>query len=359
VARTEELRRGGVQQARLCRDNGSPTYAAVIDALVADLPGGSGHRAAGAATLLLLDDPGDVVGSALYLRLLGAVHRIALGDPSCPLRAFLPSTGGKVDPDHAVAAFFDLVADRRAAVATAMRAPVQTNEVGRAVPLSAGMNAVAAKGPSRLRLLEVGAAGGLNLQLDRFRVEAGAAGWGPRDSPLLLRGQLVEGNPPVGPFSVADRRGCDLDPVDVANPAGRLLLRSFVWPEDTARLRRLDAAIATVADAGPVPVDRADAVEWVRQQLAQLPPDVTTVVFHSVVMPYLGQDQRAELAGAVQTAGSAATPDRPLAWLALEPAPHLQDLELVCRRWPGGKRVRLATCSPHGDGMRWAPVVLS
>ena len=45
-------------------------------------------------------------------------------------------------------------------------------------------------------------------------------------------------------FTVTDRRGCDLHPVDAASPEGRLLLTSFVWPFDVHRHQRLAGGAA-------------------------------------------------------------------------------------------------------------------
>lgn len=154
------MRAAGVRQSRLCRDNGSPTYAAIIDALVSRLGGDD------PAVTLLRNDPRPPVQSALYLRLLGAVHRIALSRPDCPLRRYFPSAGGHVDPQAAVEAFFRVVAAHAAAVAVDMRADVQTNEVGRSAPLSAAMNYLTVTAGLPLRLLEVGASAGLNLWMD-------------------------------------------------------------------------------------------------------------------------------------------------------------------------------------------------
>lgn len=211
----EELRAAGVRQSQLCRDNGSPTYSAIIDALVRRLGGDD------PAVMLLRNDPRPPLQSALYLRLLGAVHRIALSRPDCPLRRYFPSAGGRADPLAAVEAFFPVVAAHVAVLAVDMRTDVQTNEVGRSAPLSAAMNYLTAAAGLPLRLLEVGASAGLNLWMDRYFVQAGAAGWGPPDSPVRLTGHFTSGQPPATAMTVVDRRGCDLNPLDpTALPAG-------------------------------------------------------------------------------------------------------------------------------------------
>ena len=56
------------------------------------------------------------------------------------------------------------------------------------------------------------------------------------------------------------RRGCDRSPIDPTTDEGRLLLRSFVWPDQADRHVRLDAALDAAAEV-PVVVDRADAAD--------------------------------------------------------------------------------------------------
>lgn len=346
--RADELRMAGQLQARLCRENGSGTYEAIIDALVADLAGGS------VAVELLRADRGDAVGSALYLRLLGAVNRLVLADPSCPLRAWYPSAGGRVDLGEVVPAFFTVVAEHADTIGAEMRAAVQTNEVGRSAPLSAALNYVGGVPGAPIRLLEIGASAGLNLWPDRYHVCAGRVAWGPADSAVRLCGHFVSGDPPTAGFAVVERRGCDLNPLDIGTPHARDLLRSFVWPEHLRRLRRLDAALAT---ASPAPLDRHDACSWVRAQLAELPAGVTTVVFHSLVLPYLTDDERRQFTNTIRSAGDLADSVHRLAWVSLEPTPGYDAIRLVCERWPEREYAALALSNPHGEEVRWAPVV--
>jgi hypothetical protein len=347
--RLTELREAGELQRRLCEENGSALYAQIIAALVGELTGG------GAAPGLLRADERDAVGSALYLRLLGAVHRLALTDPACPLREFFPSTGGRADAPGAVETFFAVVEDHADLIAREMRTDVQTNEVGRSAPLSAALNQVAGSaGGLPLRLLEVGASAGLNLRLDRYFVDAGTGSWGPGDSPVRLVGHFVSGRPPTDPPRIGDRRGCDLNPIQL-DERGRQVLRSFVWPEHTERLRRLDAALAVFE---PVALDRDDAVSWLARELADLPEGSVTVVFHSIVLTYLSADQRAELDRTVREAGAGADARRRLAWIQYEPTDDFTETWLTCERWPERDRNRLAIGTPHGTDVRWEPTAL-
>lgn len=331
---------------RLCRDNGSPTYAAIVAALVDRLDDDT------AAAAILRADGGDPTGTAMYLRLLGAVHRLALAEEDCPLRPYFPSTGGTVDPDGAVPPFFAFVDERRADVAAAMAAPVQTNEVGRSAPLGAAVGWVVDRLGGPVRLLEIGASAGLNLSLDRYRIEADNVAWGPPDAEVRLAVELTGGVPPTPSYEVVERRGCDPRPLDPANPGARLLLRSFVWPEHLERLACLDAALRT---AVPVAVEQAEAGPWLEERLADLPGDATTIVFHSIVLQYMADDDRHRLARVIRAAGRGTDARRRLAWVRLEPTAEYEDVVLAAELWPGGERWTLATATPHGLTVRWEP----
>jgi hypothetical protein len=56
--------------------------------------------------------------------------------------------------------------------------------------------------------------------------------------------------------TVAERRGCDLNPMDPLSEEGRLALQSFLWPDQLDRFERLDRAIE-VARRVPAAIDRA------------------------------------------------------------------------------------------------------
>jgi len=343
------LIQAGRLQARLCHEHGSPTYGTIVDDLVDTLERGDGSE----VHQLLLSDDRDAVGSALYLRLLGAVHRLVLLDADCPLRRWYPSVGGTVDPQRAAAELPGVVAGNHTWVEREMRRDVQTNDVGRIAPLSAAMrHAVHEFGGPPVQLLEPGTSAGLNLWPDRYGVEVDGRWMGPEDSALTLCGRFVEGHPPTDPLLVDGRRGCDLHPIAIAKEEDRALLRSFVWTDDTQRLSRLDGALAT---AGPVEIDEQDACEWLSSRLQELPDDTTTIVFHSLLLTYLSNDQRIRFAQLIRSAGATADGRHRLAWISLEPRHDDLDVALVCELWPGGHRTQLARCSPHGAGVRWRP----
>jgi hypothetical protein len=236
----------------------------------------------------------------------------------------------------------------------ALRTP-QTNEVGRSAALLGGFLTVAADALPRLRVLEIGSSAGLNLRFDQYRYEQGGAGFGPPDSPVRFLDVWREGVPPLDAgLEVVDRRGCDLSPVDPTTPEGRLTLLSVIWPDQIDRFARLDAAIG-LAPRLNAPIDRADVVDWLTEQLDSSVDDVATVVFHSVVWMYLPLDTRQATRDLLSAAGARATERAPFAWLRLEPPPDRSAGHgpLVLTMWPGGSERTLARCSFHYGPVEW------
>jgi hypothetical protein len=172
----------------------------------------------------------------------------------------------------------------------------------------------------------IGASAGLNLRWDHFAFLEVPAG-----------------------VQVVERRGCDLNPIDPRLEENRAAMLCFVWPDQTERLHKLDEAIE-IAYRVPAPVDRSDAVDWLRTHLADSRPGVTTVVFHSVVMPYLPEESRENVRRAIEDAGGRATVNAPLAWLFMEPGTDQAEVHLTM--WPGGERRLIAQAGFHGRDVK-------
>ena len=289
-------------------------------------------------------------GSALPLRLLAGVFRLVLTGRAPELVQFYPCLGGHADPELAWPVLRSVIARHLSELRAALEVPPQTNETGRSVALLAGLfDVVAAAGVQRIRLLEVGASAGLNLLVDRFRFCGSDWAYGDRSSPVRFSDPIV-GEVRVVPFTIADRRGCDLHPVDATSSAGRLLLTSFVWPFDVPRHRRLANALE-VADRHPVVVDRAGAAGWLRDQL-QTTDDALPVVWHSVTQLYWTAAEIAEVDAILASQGA----QQPLARVAMEfGADDRNRPELRTTLWqPGRDRRdrRLGTAEDHGPPVR-------
>jgi hypothetical protein len=334
-------------QADACRGLGSPLWGAMCDRLAEDAERG------GPTFDLLVSHADAKFADAYQLRLLGGAHRLALAGDAPVLASHLPSTGGDGDADATWDALRALIAAPPAALLDALSRPPQTNEVGRSASLIGGFLVVAAETGLPLRVFEIGSSAGLNLRFDHFRYDQDDAGFGPPTSPLHFSGYWPARVPPFRTeLTVASRRGCDVDPIDVTDPDDRITLLSYVWPDQSERLARTAAAI-DIATRVPALVDRADAEAWLPSHLEHLVDDQVTVVFHSVMWQYLTETAREEIRGLLHAVGASATERAPLAWLRLEPRPDFAYGELHLTTWPGGNERLLANCSLHLGPVTW------
>jgi hypothetical protein len=171
------------------------------------------------------------------------------------------------------------------------------------------------------------------------------------DSPVVLgdawRGILP---PTRAPLNVVRRLGSDVRPLDPASERDRITLLAYVWPDMTARIDRLRAALA-VARQHPLRVDRLDAVAAARR----LPPvpGAVVVLWHSVMWQYIGAASQAAITARLEELGAQASAQAPLAHLCLEPVPGTPQFQVVLQTWPGSRRV-LASARPHGPPVAWS-----
>ncbi len=333
-----------------CAHLGSAVYEEVLVGVAADVAAG------GVCAAVLAPHADDHWNTALVLRFLGAVHRLVLAGEAPALAAQYPSAGGTPGPGL-VDAFLATVEEHRGAVAAGLTASVQTNEVGRSAALVGGYAWVARRSGLPLRVLELGASAGLNLRFDRFWFDTGESSFGDPASRVRFEGVWRDaGDPPRGlpgldvGLEVAERAGCDRNPLDPASDAGRLTLRGFVWPDQVERLANLDAALA-IAAALPAPVDAGDLGAWLEARLADRAGGLATVVVHSIVWQYVSPASRDRMRAALRGRGEAATAASPLAWLRLEPAGPVADIRVTW--WPGGEEAVLGTAEYHGVPVYW------
>lgn len=331
---------------------GSPFYEALTDDLIADC------ERDGPVTRVLAPYAEFSYEAAYVLRLLGGVHRMVLSGEVPALAGHFPSTGGDGDPHAAYAEMCELMADPPPVVLDALTRPPQTNEVGRSVAIASGLLQITRELGMPLRLREIGSSGGLNLRSDSYWYEQDGVGWGNAASPVRFVDLWSAGTPPFATGAeIADRRGCDRNPIDATTDEGALTLLSYVWPEPAARFQLARDAIA-LAHQAPVTIDQADADVWLPEQLAVPIPGTALVAYHSIVWQYLGEATQAALRAQLAAAGRAATADTPLAWLRLEPNPdHYIPAELLLTIWDGNDddppdRL-LATTNFHGGEINW------
>jgi hypothetical protein len=331
-------------QQEACERAGSVLYGRILGAVVDDLLAGGPCRP------ILEPWSENALADAVPLRFVAAVHRIVLEGGAPDLAAHYPSAGG-TDTGDPVPAFLAAVADHRERIADEMRLGVQTNEVGRAASLVGAFHLVSASYGLPLRILEVGASAGLLLRWDHYGYVGGGRRWGA-DEGVHFDEPWTTAPPPFDDrLVVAERAGCDIHPIDVGTDQGVTALRGFLWPDQTDRRARLDAAIE-VARRHPATLEQADAGDWVAERLDAPTPGMATVVYHSIVLQYLPRPTFERLRSAIVAAGERATPEAPVCWLRMEPAGELADVRL--RSWPGGEDETLAATGYHGPPVTWS-----
>lgn len=333
------------KQALWCLRLGSPLYAYLLEQSAADVEAG------GACRDVLRGHALDPHGSALALRFMGAVHRIVLTGRAPELARYYPSTNGRIDNAKCWPIFRATVEQYQDALRELVNRPVQTNEVGRAAALIGGFLLVSQESNLPLRLLEMGASAGLNLRWDHYYYEADGASFGDKSSAVHLTDVFTGGHPPLSTQArISERRGCDLNPLDLETEEGEVTLLSYVWADQTARLKMLRGAIE-VARRVAAPVDIADAPQWLAAQLASVMRDTATIIFHSIVWQYMSEEGRRRVVEILERAGKLATSNSPLAWLRMEPGEEQAEVRL--KTWPGGQDRLIATAGFHGRDVRW------
>jgi hypothetical protein len=307
----------------------------------------------------LLEGDAATPGSVPELRLLAALHHLVLRGEAPQLARYYPSAGGDAPPSGAWAVARRTLVEHEAAIRELVVRTVQTNEPGRCVALYGGLLWLSERRGLPVRLLEIGASAGLNLNVDRFAYVVGGEVLGDPSSPLSFH-EPWEGRPVADVagaaerLDIVERAGCDMAPIDPNSEDGRLALLSYIWPDDPERLARV-AHAAQIAARHPAAIARRSAAAWLAEMLAVPQPGVLTVVWQSVVNQYLHEDERAAITSVFASAG-----DEPLAWLTLEPSADPSDtdsFELRCRERPegngSGDARLIARAGHHGPPVAW------
>jgi hypothetical protein len=306
----------------------------------------------------------------LPVLLFASVHALLLEERTHELAQWYPNlTADHRSPtERALAAVFArFVADHRGPLEHLVATrTTQTNEVGRCAFLLPALGLVAAE-VGQIGHLDVGASGGLNLLLDRYRYhyrdEDGATTTVGGDSPVIMTCD-TRGDVPIPTTlpAISRRCGVDRNPIDVTDPTEAHWLEACVWPDQADRFHRLVQAIE-LARQQPPELLAGDAVTSLAPAIERIGAGAHPVVTNSWVLNYLSSDARVSYLAELQRIGAR----RDLSWvyaeapalipeLPNEPDPidaHRTVLSLV--RWRNGERTvrHLATCHPHGFWMQW------
>jgi hypothetical protein len=235
---------------------------------------------------------------------------------------------------------------------------VQTNEPGRCAALLPALSLI--EGP--IALLEIGASAGLCLYPDRYSYRY------VRDA-----GRTRELDPDTGPASVVLssawsgpeaelriptvlwRAGIDLHPLDARAAEDRRWLTGLVWPGESGRRERIDAALDVAAEAPPILRSADAAAPGVIAELArEAPSHATLVITTPGVLAHVPRDGRRRIIDAARSAGR---------WITID-APGLHDgwnRPIDTAAWPNDRFALaldgevLAAVDPLGAAVEWRP----
>ncbi len=339
------------RQAVHCETLGSPFMARLCGLLAAQI-----STARGMVAARLRNWPGDPShrADAVPLRLCGALHALVLDGADAGLAAVYPPHHRMHDDTalwRAVSHALHTHADR---ILAWLASPPQTNEVQRSAALYLGLLAVGQRTERPLVLTEIGASGGLNLNLDRYGYSFGGVPLGSSGSPVRLIPDWRGPPPPPVPVSVGARAGCDLRPLDFGQARDRLRGLAYIWADQQDRLQRTAAAMPLAAALG-TRVEKQDAAAFVAQRLSAWTGESPFVLMHSIVWQYLPQATRERIEAALRQAGAAAVMDAPLAWVRMEGDGDSPGAGLRLTLWPGGEERLLARCDFHGRWIETGP----
>ncbi|WP_416899257.1 MAG: DUF2332 domain-containing protein [Minwuia sp.] len=341
----DQVRKNFKMQGRVCGEMGSDFTRRLLRMA------GDRLQPESAAARRILDWPEDrVLDDAPALRFAGGLHALALSGRDSGLAGYWPPNNPPEDDDALWSAVERALSAHDEFLDEFFQHPPQTNETARAACLLLGFQEAARETGLPLHMLEIGASAGLNQNWDRFRYNLGGAVWGPKDSPVQLTPEWRGAAPELIEVPKAATAACDLNPLRVTDPEQALRLRSYVWPDQQARMTRLDGAIRIAQEEG-VSLARANAADWLVSTLALRPGARTTVVFHSIFWQYLPAEHQRTIRSAIEVAGDLADDRAPLCWVRMEPYEEDRHKAAVYyTHWPDPERRVLALCDYHG---RW------
>jgi hypothetical protein len=244
-----------------------------------------------------------------------------------------------------------LLAERDAVRNDMLAQSTQTNEPARCATLLPVLAAL----PQPVALIEVGTSAGLCLLPDFYGYDYERAQLRPEradaGAPVFSCAASSDVPLPRRLPQIAWRAGLDLNPLDAAQPEHRAWLETLVWPEQTARLERLKRALDIAAAVRPRVV-AGDLRSDLAKLVAQAPPDITRVIFHTAVLAYVSEPaDRAAFAEQAQRLADY--------WIANEVPAALPGLDGSFAERAHGRFLLsvngrpTAWADPHGASLEW------
>ena len=219
-----------------------------------------------------------------------------------------------------------------AVVAECTRRSLQTNEPLRLAALLPVLSEI--DGP--IALLEIGASAGLCLYPDRYSYRfldpegRERLALDPVDGPstVLLDSRVAGPLPPLRMPEIVWRAGIDLMPLDAGDETDRRWLQGLVWPGETGREQRIEAALDIAASDPPLLV-AGDAAACVDALAAAAPGDATLVITTPGVLVHIPRDERHALVARISRLDAR--------WITIDPPASLDVWEppVDPDGWPG------------------------
>lgn len=333
-------------QSKTCAAMGSPFMGQLLGILATDWPTQS---ALGQKFAAFKGDIGPA-GHSLPLRIAGGLHALVLSNAAPELEPLYPPNS--VTDDELRAGVLAALASHEHFLLDWTNSPPQTNEVRRSAALIAGAHVALQHFDLPIYLSELGASGGLNLMWDHYALEITGARFGPNVPAVLFTPEWTGAPPPAANPVIAERAGVDLNPLDPNFGDHLLRLTAYLWPDQPDRLIMTRAA-ASVATTTPV---KGDAIEWLAPRLAGAPQGHLHLIQHTVAWQYFPLNTQTRGRALIEAAGAQATPNRPLAWLAMETDGDTTGkvgAALTLRLWPGDITLELGRADFHGRWINW------
>lgn len=298
--------------------------------------------------------PGDVTYRvhSVPLRVCGALNALARSGQVPELTALYPPHHTNKLDAHFWQVLDDAVCAHESQILDQLDFAPQTNEVRRASALMPALLRLLQQFELPIKLYEMGASAGLNLALDHFGYKLGEQYYGPQDAPFSLQPDWQGPPPPSAHLNIVERRGCDLNPLNVATPDGKERLMSYIWPDQTERVARTELAIQLATQLA-VRVDKLDAATWLKQQLTVREPGYLHVVFNTVAFQYFPPAAQLEIRAFLDQIGGEEKSNCPLAWVQLETDGNRPGFAITQQVWPGGEEAELGRADAHGRWVTW------
>ncbi|MBB95929.1 MAG: hypothetical protein CML68_15220 [Rhodobacteraceae bacterium] len=330
-------------QAKSCDSLGSPFMGRLLRLLAGSMPTDTPLR----AKIEAWPAPLGSSHASLPLRLAGGLHNLVLTGTDPDLAALYPPNDV---PDDALITGVLATLDRHQDfLLDWIDRPPQTNEVRRSTALIPAAHVLANTFNLPFVISELGASGGLNLMFDQYALQAGDRVLGAEDPVLTFTPDWAGPVPPAAAFRVDDRRGVDLTPLDLLDPAEVTRLLSYLWPDQPERRQMTLTAI----DALTAVIDRQDAIDWLETRLSAPRIGHVHVIFHTVAWQYFPPDLQDHGEAVLAKAGARATAEAPLTRIAMEADTTGPGARLTLQTWPGGALRTLARVDFHGRWIEW------